>query len=213
MHFIHRYKKIILSLLAISIVIIIIITVTEEEKQKELAFTDSTDTIIPSDEKLDSKFINEQIDDKIIVDVKGAIKKPGIYEMHSTDRIKQAIDKADGFTSEASIESVNLAQRVQDEMVVYVEKEGENYENQSSIADSKQTEQATSSTNSNPKININIATEEELTSLSGIGPSKADAIIKHREENGSFQSEESITDVAGIGEKTFENIQDQITIH
>lgn len=207
MHVIIRHRKLILSILASLIIGFILLTMTAEKNQEELSFTEIE---TPTENKTNSKVENDQNDDKIIVDVKGAVKKPGIYEMHEVDRIKQAIDMAEGFTNDAQIESVNLAQRVQDEMVIYVEREGEPGENL--IAESHQSQSVANPSGSGPQVNINTATQEELTSLSGIGPSKAEAIVKHREENGAFQSEENLTDVTGIGEKTFENIKDSVTI-
>src|SRR5699024_9543853 len=119
-------------------------------------------------------------DGVIMVDVKGAVEKPGVYEMDKQDRIKEAIEKAGGFTKTALKVDVNLAQHVQDEMVMLVAEEGEKV----SEGTENTSPAAQQSSETVQKININRATEVELTSLTGIGPSKAEAIIQYREEHG-----------------------------
>jgi competence protein ComEA len=91
-------------------------------------------------------------------------------------------------------------------MVLYIPKKGEVSENP--LTATTPTEQE----GNQEKVNINIATSEELQTLTGIGPSKADAIITYREENGHFKSPEGLMEVSGIGDKSFEKIKDEITI-
>lgn len=147
----------------------------------------------------------------LLVDVKGAVHRPGIYKMDHGERVADAIEKAGGFVEKADKDLINLAQKVQDEMVISIPKEGEvvegGFEMSSGSVQSKDDHQTTNS------VNINTADQSELETLPGVGPSKAQAIIKHREENGPFDSAEAITDVTGIGEKTFENMKDAIQVH
>lgn len=147
----------------------------------------------------------ENGEDRWFVDVKGEVKKPGLYEVDKDARVKHVIDLAGGFTDEAASEHVNLAQKVSDEMVIYVPKngEGDGFLNEMPTATNGQSMQ---------KINVNKASAEELTQLNGIGPAKAEAIISYREEHGPFKSVEELLQVNGIGEKTLENIRDDITI-
>ncbi len=147
----------------------------------------------------------ENGEDRWFVDVKGEVKKPGLYEVDKDARVKHVIDLAGGFTDEAASEHVNLAQKVSDEMVIYVPKngEGDGFLNEMPTATNGQSMQ---------KINVNKASAEELTQLNGIGPAKAEAIISYREEHGPFKSVEDLLQVNGIGEKTLENIRDDITI-
>lgn len=142
----------------------------------------------------------EQISTEMKIDVKGEVKKPGVYSVRANMRVDDAIDLAGGMTSDADPTSVNLAQKLQDEMVILV----------SSIK--APTESASSSSNSSSSLVLNQATLEEIQSLDGIGPSKAAAIIKYREENGPFQSKEELLEVSGIGEKTLENIIEDIRV-
>ncbi|WP_233713319.1 helix-hairpin-helix domain-containing protein [Lederbergia citri] len=141
---------------------------------------------------------------KIFVDVKGAVKIPGIYEAIESDRVFDMIEKAGGLVEKADEGQVNFAQKVYDEMVIYIPKVGEEVENLffNDTSPSKQ----------NDKVNINKANSVELETLPGIGPAKATAIIEYREENGPFKQVEDIQKISGIGAKTFERLQDLITI-
>ena len=142
-------------------------------------------------------------DEKVVVDVKGAVKDPGVYTMEEGDRLIDAVRKAGGLTSEANDASLNYALRLEDEMVVYVPTIGEEVDEEFSES---------ASDSSSDVVNINKATEEELMTIPGIGPAKAAAIIDHREKEGKFQTKEDIMQVSGIGEKTFENIADLIDV-
>ena len=139
----------------------------------------------------------------IFVDIKGAVKNPGVYQMKVGDRVKDALDAAGGLTAEADSQKVNLAQRVEDQMVIVVPKVGEEAEEISAGATSK--EEAKEG-----KVNINTATVEELKTLKGVGEKKAEAIIEYRKKNGSFQTKEDLMKVRGIGKKLFESFQERI---
>lgn len=95
--------------------------------------------------------------------------------------------------------------------MIYIPSQGEAASTNSSHA-SQQDHTSATSTSQNISVNLNTADEKELTQIPGIGPSKAQKIIKHREENGPFQSVENLKDVKGIGEKTFEKLKDYLTV-
>ncbi|MBD8069219.1 helix-hairpin-helix domain-containing protein [Bacillus sp. PS06] len=139
----------------------------------------------------------------IMVDVKGEVLQPGVYEFDTGERIQDAIRQAGGFTEDADVLTVNLAAILIDEMVIYVPKIGEVRE---VVVDMK------SSQGGDDKISINTATVEELQQLTGIGPAKAAAIKKYKDENGPLKNVEELLNVAGIGEKTLEKLRDEITI-
>lgn len=148
-----------------------------------------------------------QIEPMIMVDVKGAVMHPGVYELIEKSRVIDAIDRAGGSEPEADLSKVNLAAFLKDGQVVYIPRNGEEksaWENEG-IGTSD-------SGSSNAQININTATLEELTKLPGIGPSKAQAIISYREEHGSFKDIKDLTKVSGIGQKTFEKLLPLVTI-
>ena len=139
----------------------------------------------------------------IFVDIKGAVKNPGVYQMKVGDRVKDALDAAGGLTEEADSQKVNLAKRLEDQMVIVVAKVGEEAEEIPAGATSK--EEAKEG-----KVNINTATVEELKTLKGVGEKKAEAIIEYRKKNGSFQTKEDLMKVRGIGKKLFESFQERI---
>ena len=139
----------------------------------------------------------------IFVDIKGAVKNPGVYQMKVGDRVKDALDAAGGLTAEADSQKVNLAKRIEDQMVIVVPKVGEEAEEIPAGATSK--EEAKEG-----KVNINTATVEELKTLKGVGEKKAEAIIEYRKKNGSFQTKEDLMKVRGIGKKLFESFQERI---
>ena len=139
----------------------------------------------------------------IFVDIKGEVKKPGVYQMKVGDRVKDALDAAGGLTAEADSQKVNLAQRVEDQMVIVVPKVGEEAEAIPAGATSKEVSKE-------GKVNINTATVEELKTLKGVGEKKAEAIIEYRKKNGSFKTKEDLMKVRGIGKKLFESFEERI---
>jgi len=143
----------------------------------------------------------------LLVDIKGAIKHPGLYKINEGDRIQDVIDLAGGLKDDADENQVNLAQRLQDEMVIYIPTIGEEIEHIQPNISSTTTQSA-----QDGKVAINHATAEEIQTLNGIGPKKAETIIAYREENGPFHTIEDLLNVSGIGEKTLENIRDQISV-
>ena len=144
--------------------------------------------------------------DLITVDVKGAVKAPGIYDLPVGSRVNDAVQKAGGLTEEADSKSLNLAQKVSDEALVYVPTKGEE-------AASQQTTSGTaSSTSKEKKVNLNKASLEELKQVKGLGGKRAQDIIDHRETNGKFKSVDELKKVSGIGAKTIEKLKDYVTV-
>ena len=144
--------------------------------------------------------------DLITVDVKGAVKAPGIYDLPVGSRVNDAVQKAGGLTEQADSKSLNLAQKVSDEALVYVPTKGEE-------AASQQTGSGTtSSTSKEKKVNLNKASLEELKQVKGLGGKRAQDIIDHREANGKFKSVDELKKVSGIGAKTIEKLKDYVTV-
>lgn len=136
----------------------------------------------------------------IVIDMKGAVVKEGVYEMKEGDRVKDAIEKAGGFLPEADKKKVNLAQMVQDQMILYVPDKNE------------QAHEVTAVSKGEGKVQINAASKEQLEKITGIGSRKAESILKYREEHGPFQKIEDLLEIDGIGVKSLEKIKDQIII-
>ncbi|ORP03080.1 competence protein CelA [Streptococcus mitis] len=144
--------------------------------------------------------------DLITVDVKGAVKAPGIYDLPVGSRVNDAVQKAGGLTEQADSKSLNLAQKVSDEALVYVPTKGEE-------AASQQFGSGTdSSTSKEKKVNLNKASLEELKQVKGLGGKRAQDIIDHRESNGKFKSVDELKKVSGIGAKTIEKLKDYVTV-
>ncbi|CQR46908.1 ComE operon protein 1 [Paraliobacillus sp. PM-2] len=138
---------------------------------------------------------------KKFVDVKGEVENPDIYQISGEERVKDMIVLAGGFTDHADTSGVNLAQKVFDEMVIIVPKQGETLNETSSSASS-----------SSSLLRINQATKEEIETLPGIGAVKAEAIIQHREAYGFFQSINELESITGIGKKTVEKLEPYIRV-
>lgn len=196
-------------LIAIVIIIIIIIGVvnrkSEDNIDNEEILKKSLDVVETNTEKFkEDKKIEKNI---IYVHVTGCVTKQGVYQLNDESRVKDLIDKAEGFCKDVDIERINLSQKLKDEMKIHVYKIGE-------IEESSSKNQNTSSNKQNSdtsKININSATKEELMTLPGVGSSRADEIIKYRAEN-KFQTIEDIKNISGIGAKSFEKIKEKITV-
>lgn len=146
----------------------------------------------------------------VFVDLKGAVKRPDLYEMKSTDRVKQLLEKA-GVQRDADLSQINLSEKLVDQKLIYIPKKGEVSQpnlskslNENNVNKSAKTE--------NTKINLNLATESELQNVPGIGSSKAKAIIEYRNENGAFTTVEDLKKVNGIGVKTFEKLREYFIV-
>lgn len=150
----------------------------------------------------------ERAETMIYVDIKGAVKVPGIYQLKNQQRIWDALALAGGVSEEADTTQVNYAQKVKDQMIIYVPKKGE------PVPQSLETlqESAPAQQNQEEKINLNTATEAELQTISGIGAKKAQEIIRFRDEQGPFKTVEELKNVPGIGEKTVERLKDMLTV-
>ncbi|GMC11879.1 competence protein ComEA [Enterococcus sp. DIV2461a] len=150
----------------------------------------------------------ERAETMIYVDIKGAVKVPGIYQLKNQQRIWDALALAGGVSEEADTAQVNYAQKVKDQMIIYVPKKGE------AVAQSLETlqESAPDQQNQEEKINLNTATEAELQTISGIGAKKAQEIIRFRDEQGPFKTVKELKNVPGIGEKTVERLKDMLTV-
>lgn len=222
-----KYLKIIipiLSIVAISITILIMQNKTNIEE------------IIEPIEQIENKEETKENIKKIKVDIKGEVKKPGVYELEEGKRVNDVIKKAEGLTEYADTTLLNLSKNLIDEMVIivynkneieklkkdltttqtvikYIEKECSCPDTINDAcmkkADTKKEESKASKDN---KVSINTGTLEELQTIPGIGESKAQAIIEYREKNGSFNTIEEIKNISGIGESTFDKFKEYITI-
>lgn len=142
----------------------------------------------------------DQSEDMVYIYITGAVKKPDVYKVHSECRVYDIINLAGGFLDDADRKNINLADKVYDGMKIIVYSIYENAAEDSSYE------------SGNRLVNINTASRDELMTLPGIGQSKADSIIKYREENGRFTAIEEMMNISGIKEGAFGKIKELITI-
>lgn len=172
--------------------------------------------------------------DFIQVDIKGAVQRPGVYEMSENERVQDVIKKSGGLLENAFLNTINLSKKLEDEMVIiiYTKEEIDNFmeeetrtlkqentcicpkiDNDACIKEAitnittNKTEQTISK-----QVSLNNGTKADFETLPGIGPSKASAIIEYRTLHGKFENIEEIKKVSGIGEATFEKIKDYLTL-
>lgn len=144
------------------------------------------------------------------VDVEGAVASPGLYLVSADARVNDAVAAAGGMTSDADRQRVNLAQKVEDGMQVYVPSREETPATTGTTTTGAG--QASSSGASKGKVNLNTASAEELQTLSGIGPSLSQRIIDYRQANGPFKSVDDLRKVSGIGDTRFKSLKDLVCV-
>lgn len=155
--------------------------------------------------------IEEKSEEKMIyIDVGGEVNSPGLYCLPEGSRVNDAIIIAGGTTEMADLSEVNLAYILSDALKITIPKK-ENQVKKKKAVISKSINVSSNTSIDSGKININTASKEQLKTLSGIGDSTADKIIKYREENGSFNNTDELKKVSGIGESKYNKIADNIT--
>ena len=158
---------------------------------------------------------------KVYVDIKGSVKKPGVYQVSADSIVWDIVNLSGGFTKNAYTKNINLSQKVKDEMVIYVFGKNEMLKmNENVKTDTTCTTNIINYDNcittekketNTVLVNINTASKEELMNVSGIGASKADSIIAYRIKT-PFSKIEDIMNVSGIGESLFDKIKKYITV-
>lgn len=152
--------------------------------------------------KTDSKIKEPQT---IVVDVQGAVKKPGVYHVKDKAIVQEVIQTAGGFAANADLRQINQAKRVADQMQIYIPVKGEKT---SAPANTN----LSGDTQGKKIVNINTATVDDFKNVTGIGPKKAQKVIAYREEHGQFKTLHDLTNVSGIGEKSLSKLKDQLTV-
>ena len=162
----------------------------------------------------------------IYVDVCGAVANPGVFQLAAGSRGFQAIEAAGGYLPEAALTCVNRAGVLTDGQQIYIltqkemERQGLDPAEMAGASDGQMNGSAGTGQNTgiaaqaqqDNRININTADETQLTTLTGIGATRAQAIIAYRQENGPFAAIEEIMNVQGIKEGTFAKIKDEIVV-
>ena len=175
---------------------------------KQSLFEAEDDMILDSNQASSENFAEDiKEDSEKKVHISGEINQEGVYIIDDGDRLDDLIKQAGGLTSEANVNSLNLAMKLEDQMKIYIP-------NKNEIPAEELTTQIVTSpelSNNSDKININQASKEELMTLQNIGEKRAEAIIEYRNVN-KFENIEDIKNVTGIGDKFFEAMKDLITV-
>lgn len=210
------------------------VSVDELELESENSLEKKEDKLTENEETNDKEELKDDVVKKVYVDIKGAVKNPGVYEIEEDKKVIDVLELAGGLAENADTSMINLAKKVFNEMVViiYTNDEVKNARGPDTVIkvvekecvcpeikndaciNSGDTGKNNNQNNveENSKVNINKATLEELLTISGIGESKAKSIIEYREQNGEFKQIEDIMNVSGIGESLFEKIKNNITV-
>lgn len=210
-----KEKKLGILLAFVSLVLIICLTfffkIKEDDKKdtlpSQMNLTENLSTIAQNETEKENT--NPEME-TIMVDIKGAVVKEGVYQLQRNSRVTDAIQIAGGLRDDADPNAINLAQKLSDEAILYVARKGEN----KSIIDS-QSQQSSSTEQSgqrDQKVNINKATIEDLRKIPGIGEKRAQEILDARDSKGGFKSIDDLLTISGIGQKTLEKIKNDIII-
>ena len=152
--------------------------------------------------------------DMIYVYLCGAVANPDVYEVAAGSRLFEVLEMAGGMTQDADKTYLNLARTVSDgeQIIILTTQETQKMQSDSGAAVVTENIESESGGTSDGLININTASIQELTSISGIGESRAQAIITYREQHGNFNDIEGIKEVDGIKDGLFQKIKDKITV-
>lgn len=146
----------------------------------------------------------------IYVDIKGEVEEPGVYSLPQGSRLFDLIDQAGGLTAESNQKLINQALILEDQSSVYIPSIYDQETPDDTSADLINS--ADSQAGDKEQVNINTADQTSLETLPNIGPSKAQAIIQFREENGSFTQKEQLMEVPGIGQRTYDRLVESICL-
>ena len=224
MTFHYRYRKQII----LGIIVILVFSIITTFSVKKYLFNKSKvkESVVVKKKEKKIETVEKEL---LLVDIKGEVVSPGIYELDSNSRVIDVINKAGGLTENANTEVINLSKKIIDEMVIIiysnaqVEDFSKTKEIENKVIDScNQIDENSlhndaciskdNSISSSTKVSINTGTLEELMNIPGVGESKAKSIIEYRTSNGSFKTIEDIKNVSGIGDSLFAKIKDYITI-
>ncbi|WP_445490305.1 helix-hairpin-helix domain-containing protein [Niallia sp. 03133] len=184
---------------------------SQNEKGEITARGEAENELLPANApKVAQEEETVQENEAIMVDVKGAVNHPGVYEANERERIIDVIKRAGGIKDKGEESAINLALKVTDEMVIYVPYKGE--ENPQAISTDPDKGSAAVDGSPSNLVDLNSATPEDLETLPGIGPAKAEMIIEFRDSNGGFSTKEDLKKISGIGEKTFEKLSEYVTV-
>lgn len=148
----------------------------------------------------------EEGEEEIIVHLSGAVQRPGVYYLAEGDRVLHLLKRGGGAALDGDLDRLNLAAPLYDGQKVHVPRKTEGENQASSLHPGVEM-------TAGGKININTSSKQQLETLTGVGPTRAQAILDYREQEGPFSTKEELMNVPGIGEKTFAALKDRITLY
>ena len=227
-------KWVILTFFIIGIVFLFFLNNYSKSAKEETLKEEPEELIFKEEKEETNKKDNQK--ENVFVDIKGAIANPGVYELEQNKKVIDVVNLAGGFLENANTQTINLAKKVTNEMVIIIytneeiklamteEKAAKVIDNtcvcpvlkNDACINKNETKKDTTTSNEQETItepiNINTASASDFDKLPGIGASKAEAIVQYREKNGPFEKIEDLKEISGIGDALFEKIKDYITI-
>ena len=194
---------------------------TEVANKENGIVNNTTSNVINNEYNLNNENgVVDEINDeeKIVIHIMGEVKKTGIIYLKQGARIADAIEAAGGATKDADIDAINLAYVLQDGQKINIPNKKDRSKNENSVYITSEsgnnviTQESNEAKGGNKKVNINEASQSDLETLPGIGPSIASRIIEYRTQNGKFSKIEDLQNVKGIGDAKYNKIKDMITI-
>lgn len=204
-------EKIVGSIVLLALIIVFLVVGYINTKPEKITEEDMKKMFVDIPAGSDNVEPESTSSNKIVVEIKGEVNKPNVYFLNEGSRLYELIDAAGGVTEFADISNINRAASLMDGQCIVI----------GNINDKNTLEGVPANGSSMPvgslggetRININTASKDELMKLSGVGESKAEAIIQYRTKSGGFKKVEDLQNVDGIGEKTVEKLKDKITVN
>ena len=144
---------------------------------------------------------------RVVVDVAGAVKRPGVYRLTTSDRVEDALKRAGGATRRADLSQLNRAAKLEDGRQILVPTRAA-----ARKAGAAAPAGASAPASPDQPINLNTATLEQLDTLDGVGPATAQKILEYREQHGGFRSVDELDQVSGIGEKRLAALRERVGV-
>lgn len=198
-----KYVKI--AVIAIAVITALVFFGLKGEKE-EIPVIQSGE-LVEQNSEYDVEDLDPLEPQKLVVDIGGCVKEPGVYEIEEGTRLYQVIEKAGGFTKDADADCVNQAELLYDGQKIMIPAISTSAED--SVGDGGGLSAAITA---DGRVNINLADSTELQEIPGVGPATAEKILAYRQEHGKFSKLDDLKNVDGIGDKTFEKIKDMITL-
>lgn len=204
-----KIKKLAIKIIPMAVIIMVIWAVANSGVVNSCNSPQAEPILVEDVNKDSTEEISDESDEvsqDIVVYVCGQVVNPGVYTLSEGSRLYEAVNLAGGLKKKANPTAINMAAVILDGDKIYIPSKSEETSVTSAPVDSS------ISDNNLSLVNINTASRAQLESLTGIGPAKASAIVDYRQNNGFFQKKEDLMKVSGIGQGTYDQIKEEITL-